>query len=843
MSVKFLGHFAQKSFLDRSPRSLGLLLDKNIQQFLGLAAFFVIILAALWTGWKIISSAPPASALSYVSIDPVATDVTLGYLELGQKKGSRAAGESRHLSVRFVNDQWQFANLAAEKKVELSGSLLGRWQIESGDIIKIGNQSIEVVSVDKDTLTMKARETSVRWDGGLAFSPDGTTTASCPAPKSGWWSKLIGDSRVLFHIGSTVNCLNKWAVPEIPVDAVRVVQDKRAFWLERSTPFIPILLSRKGGAGEGKQWSEIFTSLPDSTRLNWIVIGRTRFNVDIDSKTHSLRLSPSSGVDLFPPDSKTGELSKAGVKQVWTDRAWIGEGEEFSVWIGRSWISLLVPSLLFAVVAAILFRRGDRSVRSAYKAASIFTGLLVATAVMSLQLHRGFGLVGAIALAWIAWLLASASLYLHNWLREDAGRLWIVATAVAGFGCLVLLQMAAGAENNRWLKYAMTTSTAVSGFAVALLILSPFHEVLSRFIPNMVLMLNTGWPWRSRTANDAVAYVIVAGVVLLLVGQVAKGTAQGFWLFQPAEMAKTVIPLLIALAGVRIWEVMAKDHSREHSLGRAFARFALAPTILGIPSIILLGFVKDFSPILIIGTMLIIAFVLISPGPEPVRLKMMRHRTLVFFGIVTIALISIAVAMAMFRFYPESIWDIIPKRDRFLVWADLAHNTVSGYQSIMGMSIAAEGGWTGHWFGSNGGSLALPVVESDFILSFVLFKFGGLAAIALAMFQTIYIALFFRIGRGCRRWEDVRPNALSHLDRESCRILGNFFFLALAFLGTMQATHWGISWSNVLGIMPIMGQPMTWISYGVNHLLFFAFPALFLALVAGRGNHENIAAG
>ncbi|MGH7003141.1 MAG: hypothetical protein ACREIP_04265, partial [Alphaproteobacteria bacterium] len=49
----------------------------------------------------------------------------------------------------------------------------------------------------------------------------------------------------------------------------------------------------------------------------------------------------------------------------------------------------------------------------------------------------------------------------------------------------------------------------------------------------------------------------------------------------------------------------------------------------------------------------------------------------------------------------------------------------------------------------------------------------------------------------------------------------------------MYAAHWIISWGNVLGLLPVMGQPMTWITAGTSHLVFFAMFALTIALVSG----------
>ena len=50
-------------------------------------------------------------------------------------------------------------------------------------------------------------------------------------------------------------------------------------------------------------------------------------------------------------------------------------------------------------------------------------------------------------------------------------------------------------------------------------------------------------------------------------------------------------------------------------------------------------------------------------------------------------------------------------------------------------------------------------------------------------------------------------------------------------LAWMHAVHWGIAWCNTLGLLPVMGQPMTWVAAGNSHLLGFALPTLTIALV------------
>ena len=61
----------------------------------------------------------------------------------------------------------------------------------------------------------------------------------------------------------------------------------------------------------------------------------------------------------------------------------------------------------------------------------------------------------------------------------------------------------------------------------------------------------------------------------------------------------------------------------------------------------------------------------------------------------------------------------------------------------------------------------------------------------------------------------------------------------------MYSAHWFISWGNVLGLLPVMGQPMTWVTAGTSHIVFFAMFALTIALVSGwvlRGYLDEVKA-
>ena len=53
------------------------------------------------------------------------------------------------------------------------------------------------------------------------------------------------------------------------------------------------------------------------------------------------------------------------------------------------------------------------------------------------------------------------------------------------------------------------------------------------------------------------------------------------------------------------------------------------------------------------------------------------------------------------------------------------------------------------------------------------------------------------------------------------------------------AGHFLLSWGTNLAIFPVMGQPMSFLSAGGSHLLFFIFPLLGFGATSAYSFEEN----
>ena len=119
----------------------------------------------------------------------------------------------------------------------------------------------------------------------------------------------------------------------------------------------------------------------------------------------------------------------------------------------------------------------------------------------------------------------------------------------------------------------------------------------------------------------------------------------------------------------------------------------------------------------------------------------------------------------------------------------------------------------------------IPVAESDFAPAYMLARFGvgvGLllyAAQCLLIFMALYGLIRIHLGGS-------RGMLGAHLRQ--------FIGVMLAGSITLYVLQWVLSWSNVLGLLPVMGQPMTWLSAGNSHHFFMALPCLISILVALR---------
>jgi cell division protein FtsW (lipid II flippase) len=306
--------------------------------------------------------------------------------------------------------------------------------------------------------------------------------------------------------------------------------------------------------------------------------------------------------------------------------------------------------------------------------------------------------------------------------------------------------------------------------------------------------------------------------------QLAVGTEAGIAGIQPVELTKSVYVLLLAFAGMHLMEMRRRD-SREYRRSPIAAVLPFLRTIGGFALVVLsvvVG-VRDFSPGIILGLVTLLWLFRVGRSVRTSGRPALIWRAV--RPVVVIGLVAVVAVAAWARANPEKLPAGMPQRDRILVWSQPELHPHSGSQVLAGMDRVAEGGWRGarDWFGKNEEVMKVPAVQDDFITAFLLNRFGGFAGLALVGLQLLYLLLLFFISGSIER----ATESGDFREQQAGRVLG----FALYGLAWMHAVHWAIAWCNTLGLLPVMGQPMTWLSAGNSHLMGFALLSLVIALV------------
>lgn len=123
------------------------------------------------------------------------------------------------------------------------------------------------------------------------------------------------------------------------------------------------------------------------------------------------------------------------------------------------------------------------------------------------------------------------------------------------------------------------------------------------------------------------------------------------------------------------------------------------------------------------------------------------------------------------------------------------------------------------------GASLIPVVQSDFVGTWLMALFGRDGTLAIILFQFGLISALIGAAFLTMRWTPGH-----RFDRPTASAAA---YTCLGF-AVMLAMQWAISWSNALGIVPVMGQPATYLSHGRSHFLGFGLPVILITLASLR---------
>ncbi|MCD4827985.1 MAG: rod shape-determining protein RodA [Candidatus Cloacimonetes bacterium] len=334
---------------------------------------------------------------------------------------------------------------------------------------------------------------------------------------------------------------------------------------------------------------------------------------------------------------------------------------------------------------------------------------------------------------------------------------------------------------------------ALSLAAMVMLVRIPYRILEIFFMPMYVMTL------------------LLLGLVLLFpaIGGAHRWLLLGPLRLQPSELAKLVTVLAAA-------KLLSKPHLKH---GQMLLRAVL---VCGLPAI-LVAIEPDLGTALVFGAVflavllasgfpMLYVFLLVSPLISvltvlswPLFVAWMLILVLILYrNKLTVPIISIIGVVNVFVFLVTPVlWrNLKPyQQNRILTFLDPGRDPLgAGYQTLQARIAIGSGGMTGKGFllGTQKNLEFLPERHTDFIFSVVGEEFGFIGTMLLL---TLFVLLLLRILR-----------VIGQLQQRQHRIIATGVFAYLAFQVLVNV-------SMNLGLMPITGLPLPFISYGGSSLM------------------------
>ena len=778
--------------------------------------------------------APRVKIPHSIEITPVNDEIYIGYKELAQREKHNSA-DVIHLKIRRSNNLWYFSNVSYNKKVVLKTDegesiFCKRWLLEKGDIIKINNSKLIIDHINSSKyLTLSDisnnQKRQVTWNNGY-LKPENNVFLYKHAQPLKWrvshyfkWlirnlnKKQRQKELVLFSIGGSVNTPDRWSIDHLLPKSAYIVWYKNNFYLKPGNNDVFIQMSRKGGK-EFKDFSQKELAV-DSKNISQIIIGRTYYKIEFLEK--SICFFPKKNIDVWFDHENLPQNSKE-IKIVYNqEKKWVGAGSisflEFL--IKYKWYLIFIS--FFCILCSWLLRLFVSYFDYIKYAVIIIPCFFMSGLTLIIMLKKNILLDTSLSFllfyALLSWAWSTFWLIKEDKLNGLNKNIWICALILAGFGAFTLTQLSIGSDNIRWLdiskKHLLTLAFFGSLFPVAL----TFPEKL---IGNFFVLDNAGFKF--------IRILAASLVLLILIVQMFAGNEQGLSFFQPSEIAKLLIIIMGATTGMHLTELRFYE-SDTFLKNPIMVIWSFVNSLVFILAIVLFVFlsVKDISPIVITFIFLLCWLWKVSKHPDMETMSKIE----ISIRAIIIILCTIIICIALYIYIsPDNLPDRIPQKDRIKVWSDPLKHPHSGDQIIKSIIASKEGGCFGavrSWFGLNHAAMKIPMIQNDFIGAFVLYKFGAVAALFLLGVQLFYLKCIFEKAQILEKDKLKQDFTIRPASSINSLILYGFFWI--------QSVQWLISWSNVLGLLPVMGQPMTWISQANSHMLFFAMPCLAFSLL------------
>lgn len=731
--------------------------------------------------------------------------VTLGREELAAPHAA-----SRHVTLRrdlsgawlaSANESAQALTLIAGETESRSGSVA----MARGHRFSIGATRIDVTGVHSGMAHFTAGGEQWSFDGATLYR-GGEALPPCPgtpllARAVALWNRVLPHGLTAARplaIGGNLHCGNRLGVAQV-APASATVQRLDGV----------LVMSQSAGSATPLMIGHVFPQ-PLARRehrlagLDAIVVGRTRYALAMPGP--DLVLKPSRYVSLFPSPQVTLPTQVS-----WT---WYQRGL-WSIPGGAPWqVPLAFLGVLLAA-AVWAFQRGRWPfVRTAGRARQVAAAaaLLVSLCGLTALLFQRSGTPPG---AGYSFLLASAALWCCLLLPGRLSLAWASGLLLLATGLLAQLELGLGAFDSSWMRHYQKTAALLSTGLGA-----------GAFI---CLRLQSGSAIVRQSRVEAALAALACAALAALSLQVLFGDETGVFDLQPVEFAKLALTALTAhcLAIGMGW------HHHETDISRRWLRWLrMAAPVLLFAALLAVALVQvnDFSPLIL----------LLVWGAAMGFVFSLAARTRWASAALGAAALAVVAAIMLLRWgsaVDPSGWSFYG--DRFLVWLEPLRHPHTGQQLLLGAQAIAQGAWFGadsvlgiaSLGGSAGSAIAIPAVQDDFAPSFFLNRHGLAGALLLWCLQAAFLAgLCATAARAFVASQRARDFRQAWRARFSC--------FALCGGAAFVFGHFLLAWGTNLAIFPIMGQPMSFLSAGGSHLLFFICPLLAFAAISAQSFEE-----
>jgi cell division protein FtsW len=728
-------------------------------------------------------------------------------LTLGRRELAAPQADGAHLALRRdASGAWWVHNASAGRQLVLQRDgkdrPTGSATLRAGQRLRLGAAAFEVTAANGQELSFTDGAHHWRYDGATLVR-DGAAQTPCPDARLGaraaaawnrWLPRLFALPRPI-GFGGSLHCGNRVGIEAIAPGSATIASSGAGMLLSgpAGAARTPLTIEAGGSSTELARREERLDGVTS------VVVGHTRLLASLEGGTLTMR--PVSHVALY--NDRQLQLPP----QV----AWHWQARD--LWRlprGAAWLAAL--ALGCAVLAGTLGARRQPPAAGIGPAMRAGAGALLAAAgIGSVVLQRAgspLGLGASMLLAWGAlWYALVAPKRLN--LALAAGLL-LLAT-----GLLAQLEMGLAAPDSAWPRHFQKSAALL---ALGLGLGTWFGNAAPRA------------PMPQARA-ERLLLLLAAAALAALALQVVYGTETGVFDLQPVEFAKMALAALTAHCIAIGLGAGARDPGTLLRWLRLLTPVLLFVAVLGVA----LVQVDDYSPLVLLlvwGGSIALAWALASR----------RHGTALALGALACAVVlGIAglrsagpAQVAQWSFYAE----------RFLVWLDPATHPHTGQQLLLGASAVAEAGWLGAdrllgitTLGQDAGAvMRIPAVQDDFAPSFFLNRHGLAAALALWALQALFVAGLLQTA--ARAWAaSARPGDFRHA------WLARFRCFTLCGGAAFVFGHFLLSWGTNLAIFPVMGQPMSFLSAGGSHLLFFICPLLMIGSASAQSLEESHHAG